>query len=175
MFAGQRVAGQAVVKVLRQHLAPIGCIMTSDTIFSEPALVNIIRGMTVEAGPGDIVPGMFRMAIQTDQGAVFVDQRESGQCMIEFVHLPALRSVTGSAILAQAARMGVVFEVAADAFLRSLLQLGKILRPFMATGAGKFEVLSCQRERRLLMVETRSEAVDAIMTIKATGVEINQV
>ena len=98
MFPGQRVARQAVIKILSQHLAPVSCIMAGDAVRAQAALVYVVLRMATHAIPGNFIPRSIQVAINAIQHAMFFNERETGQRMIKFGNPPAIHRVAGSAI-----------------------------------------------------------------------------
>ncbi len=157
MTAGERKVRAAVIEA---RGCPIGRCMTIGALGAQRTLVRIVFAMArgaIGGRVGKLIFGMAGLAIDVRMGA---RKRKFGRVVIEFYFCPAAFGVTGSAIGAQAAAMGIVLLVAANACDG---RVAEFCSGDVTARAGKPHMISRQRIIREIVIERGSVEADNIL------------
>ncbi len=145
----------------------VRCVAAS-AVLAELAIVRIVSPVAGEAVLRRSLIDILRVAVAAVHVMMAADQVEFSPVMVEGGSVPTVRCVASSAVLAELAIVRIVSPVAARAISGRRLQVGPGARLNVAVGTFNQRMLSLQRQSRLIMIESLSIGISAIMAAKTS-------
>ena len=142
--------------------------MTGCTIGSKAAIMLIIltvAGITI--GRRALINTTLVAIFARDFG-MLTFQLESRKAVVKLGRFPSVSRMAGTTIGTKARFVWVVRAVTKIAILWGGLEIGQLTRVNVALDTGRFTVASLQLELRNIVIESPTEPVYAIVTIKAS-------